>query len=101
MQTRKYLLLIFFIGLLLYFTSFFNNFLWDDEEFIVNNPTVRSVKNIPGFFFGKSSANSAYYRPIMSSVYSFLFVASGGKPLLFRLFQVGIHLINTGLIFLL
>ena len=101
MQTRKYLLLIFFIGFLLYFTSFFNNFLWDDEEFIVNNPTVRSVKNIPGFFFGKSSANSAYYRPIMSSVYSFLFVASGGKPLLFRLFQVGIHLINTGLIFLL
>lgn len=101
MQTRKYFLLIFFIGFLLYFTSFFNNFLWDDEEFIVNNPVIRSVKNIPAFFVGKSSANSAYYRPIMSSIYSFLYVASGGKPFLFRLFQVGIHLINSGLVFLL
>jgi len=97
---RKYIFLIIFVGLLVYFNSFFNGFLWDDEEFIVNNPAVHSLKNIP-LSFKSSAVNGSYYRPVMSLITTTMYVISGGHPWLFRLFQVGVHLVNSILIFLL
>ena len=49
----RYIFLIILVGLVIYFSSFFNQFLWDDEEFIVNSPAVHSLKNIPLSFLGK------------------------------------------------
>jgi len=100
MKMRKYIFLIIFVGLLVYFSSFFNGFLWDDEEFIVNNPAVHSLKNIP-LSFKSSAVNGSYYRPVMSLITTTMYVISGGHPWLFRLFQVGVHLVNSILIFLL
>jgi len=105
---RRYIFLIILIGLVVYFSSFFNQFLWDDEEFLVNNPAVHSIKNIPLFFQGKTAdasgniiENSSYYRPLSSSIQTGLYVISAGHPWLFRLFQVAVHLINAVLVFLL
>lgn len=44
------IIILIFIGFFVYLPSFFNSFVWDDEEQIVNNYTIRSIKNIPLFF---------------------------------------------------
>ncbi len=34
----------------IFFPMFYNDFVWDDQEFIVNNPTIRSIFPITHFF---------------------------------------------------
>jgi len=104
---KKFIVLLVLVGFIVYFNSLFNTFLWDDEEFIANNTSVQSIRNIPQFFTGKEYApggniqqNTAYYRPITSTIYSVIFIISRGSPFPFRLFQTIIHIINTVLVFL-
>jgi len=97
---RKYIFILIIVGFLVYSNSLFNNFVWDDEEFIANNPTIRSVKNIPLFFTNSIDKSSAYYRPVMLTLHTIVYSLFGGQPFFFRLFQVLIHLTNGVIIFL-
>lgn len=105
-MTKKILTILIIVGFVVYFNSLFNGFLWDDEEYIVNSPSIKSIKNIPMFFTGKEHVsgtniqkNTTYYRPLASVIYSILFLISGGHPISFRLFQVVVHIINSILVF--
>lgn len=85
---KKLIILLIIIGFAVYFNSLFNGFVWDDEEMILNNPTIKNL-NIFTFFFEQ---NSTYYRPVMAVVNSSILILSRDNPFFFRLFQVGLHI---------
>lgn len=99
--------LIIVFGFLLYFNSFFNTFVWDDEEQVVNNSAVYSLSNLSSYWAG-STFNSGggtrlgglYYKPLMTTAFSLIYTFFGPRPFFFHLFQVGLHIANSVLLFL-
>ena len=97
------------IGLIVYFRVFFNGFVWDDQDQIVNNPLIQHISNFFYFFTGSTFATGgavqalagAFYRPFLSIVFTFIFSVWGLNPFGFHLFDVTLHIVNTILMFFL
>src|SRR3990167_8265558 len=107
MNRVRAIALLIIVGYALYFNVFFNGFLWDDEVVILNNPLISSVKNIGSFYTGSflksgisTSLFSSYYRPVMTTVHTFLYVLFGPTPFFFHFFQISIHILNSILVYL-
>lgn len=105
---KRALYLISGIGILVFFNSLFNGFVYDDGQQIVSNPLVHSFGNLPYFFMGGNFFDagtgqilSVFYRPMPSVVFTLLYPFSGGQPFLFHLFQVLLHITNAFLVYLL
>jgi len=106
-KTAKVAWIFILIGLLVYGLSLFNGFVWDDEEQIVNNVFVHSVKNIP-LLFQSSTFNTGgagvsagtYYRPLMMTFFSFVYQLFGPNPFFFHLFQLFFHILTAILVYL-
>ncbi len=108
MKKKVLLGFVIIVGFLVYFPSLSNGFVWDDEEQIVNNQTVQSLKNLPSLFTGSTfntggtgALSGVYYRPLMMVVFSLIHLFFGLRPFYFHLIQLIVHLVNGGLIFLL
>lgn len=108
MQVKKAVLFLIIIGLVVYFNSLFNGFVWDDEEQILNNVAAHSIANLPQFFTGSTfntggsgGMGGLYYKPTMTVFFSFLYTLFGPNPFFFHLFQVSVHIANAVLVFLL
>jgi tetratricopeptide (TPR) repeat protein len=59
-------------------------FVWDDHYFIMDNPGIRSLRNIPAMFYSRIAEAThpkdfPNFRPIRNVVYALLFQL-GGKP---------------------
>ncbi|MBI5386918.1 MAG: tetratricopeptide repeat protein [Verrucomicrobia bacterium] len=60
-------------------------FVWDDTQFIVDLPSIRSLSNIPAMFTSLE-AQSSYpqgfklFRPLRTAHYAVLFAIGGGEP---------------------
>lgn len=107
MSRSRAIIILIIVGFVLYFNVFFNGFLWDDEVAILNNPLIQSVKNIGSFYTGSflktdinTSLFSSYYRPVMATIYTFLYVLFGSTPFFFHFFQISIHILNSILVYL-
>ncbi|MFH1827063.1 MAG: hypothetical protein ABH812_01355 [bacterium] len=106
MNKKTSIILLIVIGFILYFNIFFNGFVWDDEEFIINNPAIQSVLNIPSFYLNQSndiggaSFSNIYYRPVTSTFITLIYSLLGPTPFFFHLFQISFHIINAILIYL-
>ena len=109
LRTRTGVLLLLFIGFLVYFVSLTNGFiLGDDTDQILENPQIRSLKNIPSFFTGSTyyrpESNrmyGLYYKPVMMIAYTFIYQIAGTDPLVYHLLQLVIHISNAVLLFFL
>lgn len=97
-KKNYFIVFLIIVGFLVYANTLFNGFVWDDEEYIVKNQLVHSIKNIPLFLKGLSRS---YYRPVMLTIYSLIFSVFGPRPFFFHLFQVMAHITNAVLIFFL
>ena len=85
-------------GYCVYFDGLKNQFIGDDNGQIVNNPVVHSITNIHLFFvggtfyIGKGIAplygNS--FRPLMTTVFSFIYTLFGSHPIYYHLFQLAL-----------
>jgi len=102
----KKIWIIVFLGLVVYSFGLFNGFVWDDEEQIVNNVFVHSVKNIPLLFQsstfntgGAGVLSGTYYRPLMMTFFSFVYQIFGPNPFFFHLFQLSFHILTAILIY--
>jgi 4-amino-4-deoxy-L-arabinose transferase-like glycosyltransferase len=101
-------LCIVLIGFAIYFTGLASPFQGDDEAQIVYNPTVHSLSNIRSFFEGGTFYNGsvhtkligAYYRPLMSTVFSVLYTLFGQHSFYFHFFQLVLCLASTILLYL-
>ena len=90
---RKYskTLLLVIITLAVYFSSLFNHFVWDDEQFIYRNQYVASF-DVSHIFSTNTIAGagetSNYYRPITTLSFAWDYLFWGLNP-------IGYHLTNT------
>ncbi len=91
-------------GLLIYRNSLFNDFLFDDLTVIVNNHFIKSLDKIPSFFQGYIDSRwrfSGGYRPIPMVTLALNYYLSGLDPFPYHLFNLGVHILNSYLIFIL
>jgi tetratricopeptide (TPR) repeat protein len=105
---RRNFLLLVIVALVLYIPSWFNGFVWDDEEQIVNNPFIKSFQNVSHVFSGSTFGgggsalpSGGYYKPLMSVWYMVNYALFGDWAGGFHLTQSVIHGVNAGLLYLL
>lgn len=96
-----------FVGLIVYFRVFLNGFVWDDQDQIINNPLIQHISNIPYFFTASTFTTGgsqlalagAFYRPLMETVFSLVYVLWGLNPFGFHSFDIIVHIVNAILVF--
>jgi hypothetical protein len=93
-----YPLTIIAIGFFVYFNTFFNGFVWDDNSYIIGNVQIHSF-NLP-LFFGKNLFNTVgQYRPIPVLYFFSLYTMFGNMAFFYHIFSVSLHISNTLLLF--
>jgi len=85
------------IGFAVFFSGLANPFQGDDNYQIVNNLPVHSLKNLFLFFRSSTFYNGqkligVYYRPLMTTVFSFVYSLFGPHPLYFHIFQLVLYI---------
>ena len=104
-KNPKLIILIF--GVLIFGFSILNGFVWDDEEQVVNNIYIRSLSNVPEFFTqstfntgGAAQLSGMYYKPIMTVFFSIVYLFSGVNAWGYHIVQLGFHILNAVLVYL-
>lgn len=90
--------------LLTYANSFHNGFEFDDSHTIVDNPAIRSLKNIPGFFTDATTFSvlppNRTYRPFVSTTLAIDYALAGGyRPFWFHVSTMLVYLAQLALMF--
>lgn len=91
MVKTKPVVLLIIITFAVYFLSFFNQFVWDDEQFIYNNVFVANfdvAKIFTTNTIAGASSISNYYRPLTTLSFAWDYQIWGLNP-------IGFHLTNT------
>ncbi len=97
--------IIIFIGVIVYFNSLFNGFVFDDFDQLVNNSSVHTLSNIPNLFTGSSFAGNnnqligVYYKPLMTSAFALIYSVFGVRASYYHLFQVILHIANSVILY--
>lgn len=98
------ILVITLVTLLCFANSLSGEFIFDDYIAVVEHPTVKYLSNIPKLFlqgyFGDDSS-AGLYRPLTSLSFAINFAISGQNPTSYHLLSIFIHIINSGLIYVL
>ncbi len=68
-------------SLVLYANAFHNEFVWDDDLFIVNAKKIRNI-NLPRFF---SEGSEGLYRPLRTTLYALTYRIGGLDPAAYHL----------------
>ncbi len=80
-----------------------NGFVYDDRFVLVDNQAIRDLSNLPRFFSdpatGASIPSQIFYRPVRTTVYALVYAVAGLSPWIYHALNVGLHLINAGLVF--
>ena len=96
MNKRIAVLLIILLSIISYFNIFQNEFVWDDHDFILDNPDIRSFSNIPLFFTGDVDG---LYRPLRSFHYTFVYSIAGKNEFLYHFNSLFFHMLISILVF--
>ena len=91
----KLVLILFFVGFLLYIPSLFGTFVWDDEDFVYANQYVKDFR-VDKFFTESVTAGrgklSNYFRPVQAFVYATVHLFFGFTPFWFHLTSILVHI---------
>ncbi len=105
-KIRKYYLsIILALAFLVFCNSLLNDFVWDDEEQIVNNLVIRDWSNLKlaftssTFYAGGAGLSGGFYRPLVTLSYFLNYSLWRLEPFGYHLFQICFHLANTALLF--
>jgi hypothetical protein len=94
----KYVSSIIFLGFLVYANGLFGSPVWDDMQYIFQNPQLHSLNLF--LLWGQNVFNNyIYYRPIPATYFALLSVLFGQQTFPFHFVQLSIHIINTLLLF--
>lgn len=88
------------LGIATFANCLLNPFVWDDHDYIINNPATRTL-NILTFFGENIFNNTNQYRPLVVAYFAILYNIFGTSQFFYHFIQVGLHLINTYLLFIL
>lgn len=105
-KTALLSLLLLLLGLLAWTNTLRNGFVYDDDTFIVLNPSIRSLSPLSKFLSPDASShdpqmNRDHWRPLTTFSYALNFRISGLSPRAFHAANVALHLLNALLVFLL
>lgn len=98
LNSKRAALIIVCLGFFIYANSLLNGFFADDYHQIVDNPQIRSLANIPGFFTGGTfytgglQLTGNYYRPVFAAAYAFIYSFSGTSTLGYHLVQLILYI---------
>lgn len=99
--------LIILLGIIFYFNSLFNGFIWDDEYLVEKNPHIRSLVTALPYAFSHDifpgeilTKESNYYRPLQSLSYATDYFFWRDSPFGFHLTNLALHIGNAILIYL-
>ena len=103
MQRRSGAYIVLFLGTLLAFhNSFDNSFHYDDEHSILENPHIRTLKNMPAFFVdpGKFSGmpEARMYRPLLVVTFAVNYAVGEYGVFGYHLVNFLLHLVNAWLL---
>lgn len=94
-----FLVFIILIGLVVYGSTLSYTFVWDDENLIVDDPSIKDFRHIPDFFsmpFGYSTEGERVlaptYRPLQSVSFSIDYFLWGLAPFGYHLTNVFLHI---------
>jgi len=106
--TFKAIHFIILIGLIIFFLSLFNNFVGDDNTQIIDNPSIKSLQNVPEFFFvnrldtgGQTKLGGEYYKPLLDTSYAVTYSVFGLNVFFYHFLQLTLFITNACLVFLL
>jgi protein O-mannosyl-transferase len=100
LTTKKAIIFIIVIGLIVFFNMLFNGFVWDDIVFILHNPEIR-IFNIAELIGPNIFNSSGFYRPIPALYFSITYSLFRDFTFFYHLLQLSIHIVNTILVFVL
>lgn len=100
----KKLVVLFFLACFIYAFSFGNEFIWDDEQFIVKNVLVQNLSSWPNYFTTSTTAGagieSNYYRPLTTLSFAIDHAIWGAHPFGFHLTNTLLHALGGVLVFI-
>ncbi len=106
MSLKNFIIIFFvllFVGLIIYSNCFFNKFLWDDNDFIVNNAYIKSFRFIPQYFSQNLIAGagkiSNYWRPFLLLSFALDYKIWKLNPFGYHLTNVLLHIADAFLVF--
>ena len=72
LTTTKAVTIIIIVGIIVYANMLFNGFVWDDINYIIDNPQIYSF-NIPHLLFDTGGyVSNGFYRPLPALYFSML-----------------------------
>ena len=87
-----------------YWNSLSIGFEFDDSYQIVQNPSLRSLRNVPRFFYDPTTASSTNerigLRPVLLVTYALNYAVSGMQPWSYHVLQAILHLVAAALVFI-
>lgn len=87
------------LGFIVYGNALFNNFVWDDNVYVIPN-SIRYGLDL-GRQFGRNIFNSfGYYRPVQAIYSALIFTLFGGNVFFYHFPQITLHIVNACLLFL-
>lgn len=106
-KNRWILFLFLIIGFLVFGRSVTNNFVWDDEELVVNNGQIHQISNWTNFIratgfnsYNGTAASGIYFKPLQTLVYSVAWFLDPGNVFYFHVIQILLFVLNAFFIFL-
>lgn len=98
-QEKQRLSILVLLSFLVMAPALLNGFTyWDDHLYVSENPDIRSLSNIPGFFSAYLMGN---YHPFVPLTHTLEYLLFGLKPWVYILNNILLHLINVVLVYLL
>lgn len=91
---------------ILYINSISGEFIWDDQSFVADNISIRSLRNFPQFFTDNKTGATGelandVYRPITTLSYAIDYAIWGLNSFGYHLTNIILHSANSILVFLL
>lgn len=89
-QTNSILTIIIIsvVVLLAYSSKFSNQLVWDDHEFIEEDPSIRHLANLPSFF---TQPVVSLYRPLRTTLYAVSYALWGTEPAGYHAVGLSLH----------
>jgi len=92
------------LSVAVYANSIPNGFVYDDDIYVVENPHIRDIKNIPSSFvhpeYLTSLGHKSHYRPLVMISYTINYWIGGLNPAVYRMTNLLFHIGTAFLLFL-
>src|SRR6266566_3309867 len=99
LTTKKAIIIIAVIGFIVFSNSLFNGFVWDDVDYILNNPQVHQL-SLPDIFDSNIFNTGLFYRPLQAMFFTSMYLLFGHQAFFYHLVQLTLHIIDTCLLFM-